>query len=202
MGALIAAMASGFMKRVLTPAVLAEQSRAYGRQYSVPDEAAADLLGVEEMKFISRRDSFYMATNNEESWPYIQHRGGPRGFLKVLSPTLIAFGDMKGNRQLLSRGNIVRNNRVSLFLMDYPNRERLKILGLATILEAKSNPEWVENVQVPGTSKAAIERIFLIEIEGYDWNCPQHITPRYTPDEVEELMAPLRARIAELESRQ
>lgn len=201
MGALIADMASGYMKRVLTPTVLAEQARAYGRQYSVPDEAASDLLGAEEMEFISRRDSFYIATNNEDGWPYIQHRGGPPGFLKVLSPSLVAFGDLKGNRQLLSRGNVVRNNRVSLFLMDYPNRERLKILGLATILEAKFNHEWVEKVQVPGISKAAIERIFVIEVAGYDWNCPQYITPRYTQNEVEELIAPLRARIAELEGR-
>jgi len=151
------------------------------------------------MQFIQSRDSFYVATVSETGWPYMQHRGGPPGFLHVLSPTQLAFADFKGNRQLLSTGNLAINDRVCLFLMDYPRRTRLKILGRAKVVAAREQPELVARFAGPET-QGIVERIFLIEVISYDWNCPKYITPRYTVAEVEEAVAPLRARIAELEA--
>ncbi len=193
-------MATGYMKRVLTPSVLAAQSAAFGRQYPIPETPAPDVLGPEEAEFISRRDSFYLATNNSDGWPYIQHRGGPVGFLKVLSPNILGFADYKGNRQLLSCGNLVDSPRVSVFLMDYPNRERLKILGLAKVVEGRERVDLWEQC-VEGDLRDRVERLFLIEVVGFDWNCPKYITPRYSAAELEAIVGPLRARIAELEGR-
>jgi predicted pyridoxine 5'-phosphate oxidase superfamily flavin-nucleotide-binding protein len=139
-----------------------------------------------------------MATVSETGWPYVQHRGGKPGFLRVVSPNQLAFADYKGNRQMLSAGNLSGNDRVCLFLMDYPQRTRLKILGHARVTDAREHLELV--AQFAGMEERGIvERIFLIDVVSYDWNCPKHITPRYTVAEVEEAVAPLRARIAELE---
>jgi predicted pyridoxine 5'-phosphate oxidase superfamily flavin-nucleotide-binding protein len=129
----------------------------------------------------------------------VQHRGGEPGFLRVLSPSQLAFADFKGNRQLLSTGHVDANNRVSLFLMDYPQRVRLKILGRATVLDARENPDRV--AAIAGAAHVArTERIFLIDVESFDWNCPQYITPRYTAAEVEAAVGGLRTRIKELEA--
>ena len=187
------------MQTVLTPSVLAAQEHYFGRCGNVPDAQERDPLTEDERRFIEARDSFYMATVSETGWPYIQHRGGAAGFLRVLGPTQLAFADYKGNRQMLSTGNLAANDRVALFLMDYPNRERLKILGHARVEDARQHPELVTQLSEPARHRA-VERLFFIEVLSFDWNCPQYITPRYTADEVEAAVAPLRARIAELEA--
>ena len=160
--------------------------------------AERDPLGAEEVEFISRRDSFYMATVTETGWPYIQHRGGKPGFLRVLSPGQLAFADFKGNRQLLSTGNLAADDRVTFFLMDYPQQTRLKILGHARVEDAREHPELVGQLS-DANERPMVERLFFIEVVSFDWNCPQHITPRYTAAEVEAAVAPLEQRIAELE---
>jgi hypothetical protein len=141
-----------------------------------------------------------MATVTETGWPYLQHRGGAPGFLRVIGPNLLAFPDYKGNRQMLSTGNVAVNDRVNLFLMDYPSRNRLKILGHARVEDARQHPELVAQFAEPAMQKM-VERIFFIEVVGFSWNCSQHITPRYTAAEVEEAVAPMRRRIAELEAK-
>jgi predicted pyridoxine 5'-phosphate oxidase superfamily flavin-nucleotide-binding protein len=129
----------------------------------------------------------------------MQHRGGRPGLLRVVSPTQLAFADYKGNRQMLSTGNLATNDRLCLFFMDYPQRTRLKILGRARVLDAREHPELVAQFAEP-EARGIVERMFFIEVVSYDWNCPKYITPRYTAAEVEEAVAPLRTRIAELEA--
>jgi predicted pyridoxine 5'-phosphate oxidase superfamily flavin-nucleotide-binding protein len=141
-----------------------------------------------------------MATTSETGWPYIQHRGGPPGFVKVLSPNLIGFADLKGNRQLVSTGNIAADDRVALFMMDYPRQERLKLLGHARVLDAREHPDLADEL-APKELRNKVERLFLIQVVSYDWNCPQNITPRFTAAEIETQVAPLKARIAELEAK-
>lgn len=146
-------------------------------------------LSEREAAFISMRDSFYMATVSEDGWPYIQHRGGPRGFLKMLSETQLGFADYRGNRQYVSVGNLQTEQRVSLFLMDYPNRARLKLLGRAKVLEAASNPDLAETMATDGQGK--VERLFIIDVDAFDWNCPQFITPRFTEEELAASLSPM-----------
>ena len=150
------------------------------------------------MAFIAERDSFYMATVSETGWPYIQHRGGPTGFVRIIDEKTIGFADFAGNRQYVSVGNLQTDDRVSLFFMDYPNQTRLKLLGHARLIEA-GDAKLLERLQVPDYG-ARIERGMVITIEGYDWNCPQHITPRFTEAQVLSMIAPLRNRVAELEA--
>jgi len=188
------------MHMALTPAVQAAQDRYFGRHFVIADAPGGDALTGEELSFIATRDSFYMATTNADGWPYIQHRGGPAGFLNVLGPNLLGFADFKGNRQLLSTGNVEGDDRVALFLMDYPRRERLKILGHARVLDAREHPELADQLNPTPDLRGRIERLFLIQAVSYDWNCPQYITPRYTEAEIEQRVAPLKARIAELEA--
>jgi len=192
-------MAHKFLDLAFTPQVLAAQQRYYGRSQVLPPALENDPLGPDETAFIESRDSFYMSSVSETGWPYVQHRGGPAGFVKVISPDEIAFADYKGNRQMLSTGNVAANDRVCLFLMDYPGRERLKMLGHAEVLDAREHPELVARITLPELVKIT-ERIVRIRIVSFDWNCPKYITPRYTAAEVTELVAPLKARIAELES--
>ena len=191
-------MAGRFLETYFTPQVLAAQQRYFGRSQSIPPQPERDPLGDEEQAFIEARDSFYMATVSENGWPYLQHRGGKAGFLRVVSPTQLAFADYKGNRQMLSTGNLAASDRVALFLMDYPRRERLKILGHARIEDARTHPEVVARIAEPEV-RSIVERVFLIEVVSFDWNCPKYITPRYTEEEVREAVAPLKRRIAELE---
>ena len=196
-------MASKFMQLVLTPAVQAAQERYFGRHQSVADAPARDPFTGDEAAFIASRDSFYMATVNSDGWPYLQHRGGPPGFLKVLGQHQLGFADLKGNRQLLSTGNLDCDDRVALFLMDYPRRERLKILGHARVLDAREHAgfgDLCDQLSPSSALRGKIERLFLIEVVSYDWNCPQYITPRFTEAEIEAHAAPLKARIAELEA--
>ncbi len=192
-------MAGKFLELTFTPSVLAAQQKYFGRAQNLPPQPEHDALTDDEIQFIQSRDSFYMATVTETGWPYLQHRGGKPGFLRVVNPTQLAFADYKGNRQMLSTGNLAANDRVCLFLMDYPQRTRLKILGRARVEDARQHPELVAQLAEPEVQKIG-ERLFFIDVVSFDWNCPKYITPRYTAVEVEEAVAPLRARIAELEA--
>jgi len=192
-------MADQYLNIMMTPSVTKAQEKYFGRAMQSAPITGRNLLSDDEIQFISSRDSFYMATVTEVGWPYMQHRGGPTGFLKVVNPGLLAFADFKGNRQLLSTGNIQGNDRISLFLMDYPQRTRLKILGHARIEDARQHPELVSQFSDPELQRF-VERIFFIDVVSYDWNCPKYITPRYSADEVNQIIAPLRHRIAELEA--
>lgn len=193
-------MAHQFLNTFLTEPVLGQQEASYGRSQRVPSTSASDELGVGEAEFIGQRDSFYIASVNPDGWPYIQHRGGPAGFLKLLDAHTLAFADFSGNRQLLTAGHVTANDRVALFLMDYPHRERLKIIGHAEIVSAKSDPVLAAALTPKGASAQQVERIFKIRVTGFDWNCPKYITPRYTAEEVTAAVAPLHRRIAELEA--
>ncbi len=192
-------MAGRYLESYFTPKVLAAQQHYFGRAQQLPSQPERDALTDDERAFIEARDSFYMATVSENGWPYVQHRGGRPGFLRVVSPTQLAFADYKGNRQMLSTGNVSANDRVALFLMDYPRRERLKILGHARVEDARAHPELVAQFAEP-EAHSIVERVFLIEVVSFDWNCPKYITPRYTAAEVEDAIAPLKARIAQLEA--
>jgi predicted pyridoxine 5'-phosphate oxidase superfamily flavin-nucleotide-binding protein len=145
-------------------------------------------LTAREGEFIGRRDSFYVATVSETGWPYVQHRGGPPGFLRVLGPGQLAFADFRGNTQLVSVGNVSTEDRCSLILMDYSNRQRLKIFGRLEIVDAHVvSPNALAQVELPGY-RAKVERVAYIEVVAFDWNCPQHITPRYTETEIAEFV--------------
>ena len=191
-------MAGKFLELAFTDSVRKAQEHYFGRAQRIPPQPGNDALTDDEAQFIQSRDSFYMATVTEAGWPYVQHRGGAPGFLRVVSPTQLAFADYKGNRQMLSTGNLAVNDRVALFLMDYPQRTRLKILGHAKVVDARERPELVAQLAEPA-ERPLVERLFLIEVVSFDWNCPKYITPRYTAEEVEAAIAPLRQRIAALE---
>ena len=191
-------MADKFLELLVTPSVARAQEHYFGGAMDVRGERPRDALTDDEAQFIAARDSFYMSTVSENGWPYMQHRGGQPGFLHVVNPFTLAFADYKGNRQMLSSGNLAANDRVCLFLMDYPQRTRLKILGQARIEDAREHPELVEQFATPDVRRI-VERLFIIDVVSFDWNCPKYITPRYTAAEVEEAVKPLRQRIAELE---
>jgi predicted pyridoxine 5'-phosphate oxidase superfamily flavin-nucleotide-binding protein len=192
-------MATKFLELAFTDSVLKAQEQYFGDSQRITDAPERDALTEDEAQFIQSRDSFYMATVTEKGWPYMQHRGGPSGFLRVVRPTQLAFADYKGNRQVLSTGNLAANDRVCLFLMDYPQRTRLKILGHARVEDARKHPELVAELTDPALQRI-VERFFFIDVISFDWNCPKYITPRYTAAEVEAAIAPLRQRIAELEA--
>ncbi len=157
-----------------------------------------DHLGEDERAFIATRDSMYVATVNADGWPYVQHRGGPAGFLKVLGPTRIGFADYRGNRQLVTGGNLDGDARISLFLMDYPRRARLKLLGHARMIAPDDDPSLTEAV----TDEAApIERVVVIDVVAFDWNCPKYITPRFTEAEIESMLGPRLRELAEENAR-
>lgn len=191
-------MAHRFLDLAFTPSVLAAQQRYFGRSQVLPPAPGDDALGPEEKAFIESRDSFYLSSVSETGWPYVQHRGGPAGFAKVVSPSEVVFADFKGNRQMLTTGNVASNDRVCLFLMDYPQRERLKIFGHAEVLDAREHPELISQATASELAKN-VERLVRIRVVGFDWNCPKYITPRYTTDEVQTAMEPMKARIRQLE---
>jgi len=194
---------SRFHELAFTPAVKdLQQQHNSRRQYERMEQTgpSGSTLGVSEQTFLSLRDSFYIASVSETGWPYIQHRGGPKGFVRVLNPGLIGFADLRGNKQYISLGNLQHDARVALFFMDYPNQTRLKILGRVEVHEQDAEaPALIESLRTaePG---AVIERAILIHVEGFDWNCPQHITPRYTIEELQEALAPLQTKLAKLEA--
>jgi len=194
-------MGHKFAEIAFTPAVRDMQEKlgsrkAYARADEGPDHHHR--LGEAEAGFIAARDSFYLASVGESGWPYIQHRGGPAGFLKVLDERTVGFADFRGNRQYVSLGNLAGNDRVALFLMDYPRRARLKLLGRARAVHRDEDPELIQRLAVPDY-KASVERGIVISVEAFDWNCSQHIMPRFTVDDVSAAVAPLHKRIAELE---
>jgi len=140
-------------------------------------------------QFLAQRDSFYMASVNQDDWPYVQHRGGPKGFMKVIDEHTLGFADFSGNRQYVSAGNFKHNDKVSLFFMDYPRRRRLKVLGRVTSVSL-AETDLIEQLQLEG-SRAKVERGFIIKVEAYDWNCPKFITQRYDTEQVQDLIASL-----------
>lgn len=163
------------------------------------DEPAVAHLTPLEMEFIGWRDSFYQATVGENGWPYVQHRGGPPGFLKALDAHTLGYADFSGNRQYISVGNLLGDDRVCLFLMDYPQQRRLKIWGRARIIDERAEPELVARLETPDY-RARVERGVVISIEAYDWNCPKHITPRYTETELQAIIGELTQRAPRAES--
>ena len=192
-------MARQFTDIAFTPGVKNAQTRYGSRniyQKFEQQRTSEDLLTVRETEFIAARDSFYMGTVNSNDYPYIQFRGGAIGFLKVLDETTLGFVDFVGNLQYLSVGNLLENDRVFLFLMDYAHRRRLKIWGRAQVID--DNPELLEALSDPNY-EAEKARVFLIKVEAFDWNCPQHIPIRYSEAEVAQIKAPLEARIQQLE---
>lgn len=168
---------------------------AYAKMTARP---APEGLTEREAAFIEARDSFYMASVTETGWPYVQHRGGPKGFLKVINETTLGMADYRGNKQYVSTGNLKNDNRVALFLMDYPNQARLKLLARADIAEAADNPELAARVSAEGEGR--VERIYTFHLEAFDWNCPQFITPRFTTEEVRAAVAPNMRSLAALEA--
>ena len=195
-------MGHKFAQIAFTPNVKNQQERSGSRRSYARLEQGNDhhdKLGPSEAAFIAERDSFYMATVSETGWPYIQHRGGPTGFVRVLDEKTIGFADFAGNRQYVSVGNMQSNDRVSLFFMDYPNQTRLKFLGRVRLVGSDES-ELLEQLK-PYDYRARVERGMVITIEGFDWNCPQHITPRFSETQVVAMIAPLKDKIAELEAR-
>jgi predicted pyridoxine 5'-phosphate oxidase superfamily flavin-nucleotide-binding protein len=194
-------MPYGFLDIAITPGVEAVQA-SMGVDHLWRDfeaDRAFDRIGDNEAAFIADRDSFYMATVSQTGWPYVQHRGGPSGFLKVVDERTLAFADYRGNHQYISTGNLAGDERACLFLIDYPRRARLKIYVRAETLGLDEDPALTALVTMPGY-KAKLERIFRLRLEAFDWNCRQHITPRFTEGEIAEAVRPLRERVAQLET--
>jgi predicted pyridoxine 5'-phosphate oxidase superfamily flavin-nucleotide-binding protein len=194
-------MAYRFLEIAGTPSVKAAQAaNGSGELWTdFKGKRAFDRFTEAELQFIAARDSFYMATVSESGWPYVQHRGGPPGFVRVLDDKALAFADFRGNRQYISLGNAAANDRVALILMDYPNRRRLKIYGRIEARDLGADPALTEKLALPGY-KAKLERAFLLHLEAFDWNCPQHITPRFSEAELVTALAPVRARLEQLEA--
>lgn len=196
-------MPRAFAAITFTNSVKAAQTRYHSRDsnrgFELAEERRSEIT-EREAEFIAARDSFYMATVGENGWPYVQHRGGPAGFLKVLDEQTLGFADFRGNLQYLSVGNLNANDKVSIILMDYANRRRLKIWGRVQIVHELEHPELIAALEDPAY-RARIERAMVIHVEAWDWNCPQHITPRYTDAEIEQLIAPLQAELSQLRAK-
>ena len=193
-------MSYGFLDIASTPSVRAAQAEMGVDQFwsDFGGDRTMDRFTEGEKAFIAERDSFYMASVSETGWPYIQHRGGPAGFLKVVDDRTLAFADYRGNRQYISTGNLAASDKACLFLMDYPRRARLKIYAHVEKLTLDEDPAITALVTDAGYRGRA-ERIFRIRLEAFDWNCPQHITPRFTEREVAAAVLPLKERLVALE---
>ena len=193
-------MAKNFAEIAFTAAVKELQEKHGSRKgYERMEKFnVIDGLSENEMDFIEDRDSFYLASIGVKNFPYIQHRGGPKGFVKIIDKNTIGFIDFTGNKQYISVGNFATNNNVALIMMDYPARARLKIYATAEIVELNDNPELLESFDL-GDYKYRPERMMVFHIEAYDWNCPQHITPRFTVDEIENALKPQLLHITKLE---
>jgi len=196
-------MGRSFAELAFTPLVKQHQQLHGSRSMYERVERSNDIgdrLGSDETAFIAGLDGFYMASVSDTGWPYIQFRGGSPGFLRVVDDQTLGFADLRGNRQYISTANLQHDDRVALFLMDYPTQSRLKILGRAKIHEGDAEAEaLIEKLRIP-EEKTPPERAILIRVEGFDWNCPQHITPRYTEAELTEILAPMRLRLETLEA--
>lgn len=194
-------MAGNFLKTLFRPAgdamrQAAGSAPAYARMIAHA-EPGRDPLTAREAHFLQQRDSFYMATRTDDGWPYIQHRGGPAGFVKLIDDGHIGFADYAGNKQYLSTSNLADDSRVALFFMDYAHQRRLKMIGTAVVHRPSDHPELVRRLTDPGQAANA-ERLMVISVLGFDWNCPQFITPRFTEAEVAAATAPLQAEIDRL----
>lgn len=194
-------MAKNFAEIAFTPEVrkLQEKMGSRASYARMERDTWQDGLTESEAEFISQRDSFYMASIGENGFPYIQHRGGPKGFVKVLDAKNLGFIDFKGNMQYITVGNLATNNNASLIMVDYPARTRLKIYAKARIAELKDEPQLFKFLDLEDYNFRP-ERMIVLEVEAYDWNCPQHITPRYTEGEIIELFANQMNRIDELQN--
>src|SRR5271170_4712438 len=196
-------MGRSFAELAFTPLVKKQQEEhGSRRQYAHMEEVgpAGNILGPDEQTFLKLRDSFYMASVSETGWPYIQHRGGPAGFVHVLGPNLLGFADLRGNKQYISLGNLQHDSRVALFFMDYPHQTRLKVLGRIEVHENDAEAAAFLKSFPPTDRSDVVERVILIHVQAFDWNCPQHITPRFTAEELEQSLAPVRERLAQLEA--
>jgi predicted pyridoxine 5'-phosphate oxidase superfamily flavin-nucleotide-binding protein len=196
-------MGRRFAELAFTPLVKEQQKQHGSRHLYERVERSSDFgdrLGPHEQAFIRERDGFYMASVSETGWPYIQFRGGHKGFLRVIDERTVGFADLRGNTQYISVGNLQHDDRVALFLMDYARQSRLKILGRVKIHEGDAEArKLVEELRVP-EEKSPAERALVIHVEAFDWNCPQHITPRYTEEELVKIMEPMRRRLDALEA--
>ncbi|WP_263410867.1 pyridoxamine 5'-phosphate oxidase family protein [Terriglobus tenax] len=195
-------MGKRYAELAFTPLVQKQQEQhGSRRQYERVQQTgeAGDRLGEFESDFVAGRDGFYLASISETGWPYVQYRGGANGFLRVLDDRTLGFVDLRGNKQYISIGNLQHDDRVALFLMDYAYQRRLKILGHAKIFEGTAEAAvWIEKLRDP-EEKTPAERAIIVHIEAFDWNCPQHITPRYTQQEIATAVEPLRHRLDDLE---
>ena len=186
-------MSRAFVDLTFTDSVLAAQARYQSREHNKRFEMSADKrnkLTEMDADFIRSRDSFYQASVGENGWPYVQHRGGPTGFLKIIDERTLGYADFRGNRQYISVGNINADERVCLFLMDYANRHRLKILARAQVIHENENPDVFQLV-VDAQSNAVVERVVILHIEALEWNCSKYITQRFTEREIKNILMPL-----------
>jgi len=193
-------MTESFGSFVFTPVVKALQEKYGSRgKYARMEEFGGSPggLGAEEREFLAERDTFFMASVGATGWPYVQHRGGPKGFLKVADGQTIAFADFLGNKQYVSTGNLMTDSRVALILVDFPRQLRLKILGRAEIFEGEKANEWFAKVRDP-EYKATTERVFVIHVEAFDWNCSRNIVPRFTEEEIREALKPMEKQMQKL----
>lgn len=181
-------MSKNFTRYAFTDSVRKVQTRYGTRDAYARMEQSGDRyrLAAREAQFIQSRDSFYMATVGESGWPYVQFRGGDKGFLKVIDDTTIGYADFRGNGQYISTGNIEASQKTALILMDYPQQQRLKIWAEVSIAESSDNPVLREQLEV-AVYAGQIERLVLLKVQAFDWNCPRHITPRYTDEEIQAL---------------
>ncbi len=190
-------MSDGYFRIADTPAVKSAQLEYGSRSTQARAEVGRppsgaeprDSLTEDERDFLATRDSFYLASVSGTGWPYVQFRGGPSGFVSVLDDHTIGWADFRGNRQYISTGNMADNDRVALFFMDYPHRSRLKIYGRASVVDVRRRPDLQEDLRLPGY-RAIIERMVTVTVVSYDWNCPKHIAPRFTVEELDALLGP------------
>jgi predicted pyridoxine 5'-phosphate oxidase superfamily flavin-nucleotide-binding protein len=191
----------GFLDIASTPGVRAAQEANGSGEFwtNFKCDRLSDRFTQAEAAFIATRDSLYMATVSESGWPYVQHRGGPPGFIRVLDDRTLAIPDFRGNRQYISTGNLATNDRAALILMDYPNRRRLKLYAHVEAKDLTADPELAAELALPGY-RAKVERGLVMHLVAFDWNCPQHIIPRFSEAELAPALAPLRARLEALEA--
>ena len=194
-------MSYKFLEMARTPGVIAAEERNGSSKFfrNFKGHRDFDRLSENEREFLAARDSFYMATISESGWPYVQHRGGPKGFLKVLDEKTMGFADFRGNLQYISLGNIATRDKTSLFFMDYPNRTRLKMFVHTEERSLDDDPALSAALTLPGY-KAKVERALIFHLEAFDWNCPQHITPRYTKEELQPVFDSMESQLRQLQS--
>lgn len=193
-------MPYGFLDIAMTPSVRAAQADNGSAQTwaEFNRERTSDRFSDAEAAFIAARDSLYMATVSQSGWPYVQPRGGPVGFLRVLDDRTLACADFRGNRQYISIGNLAANDRACLFLIDYPHRQRLKVFVHVETRRPRDEPDLMHKLAMPGY-RGKVERALVFHLEAFDWNCPQHITPRFSEREIHAALAEARERIQALE---